>query len=115
MAFWLFAALFVTVLVLLALLGKALSPSRPSPAKKSTYECGQAPSGKAHEFMMTGANRYFLYAVVFFFLEASALVLLTSATVVTSSPEIALLVGAYASVVVAIVGYLMMSLKRGGS
>jgi len=83
MAFWLFALLLAVLMVFLVILGKILSPSRPNPVKTTTYECGQAPMGEAHSFMISGSFRYFAYAVVFFALDAFSWILMACSMAIT--------------------------------
>lgn len=60
---------------------KILRPSNPNHVKESTYECGQSPWGAAHDFMMKGVARYFIYALIFFVFDAFLWVLITYAVV----------------------------------
>lgn len=80
-AFWLFALLFLIFMVFTVLTAKLLTISKPTPVKTSTYECGQEPVGEAHDFMIAGSLKYFIYAIAFFVLDAFSWILLASAKV----------------------------------
>lgn len=108
---WLFIALFNAVLVAMAVLSKILRPSNSNPTKDSTYECGQPPWGNAHDYMLTGILRYFIYALIFFIFDAVLWMLVTySVTAKTFSNFTGFLV--YLSIVfMALVCFLRFSEK----
>ena len=113
-SFWIYALIFALSLVSTVLLSRLLSPRAPNPVKHSIYECGQAPMGRARDFMIAGANRYYAYAVAFFALDAFSWILLTSvlAAVKPTSPIGAALVGIYVFVVLGGLVYFLKSLGR---
>ena len=109
-AFWLFTALFIAFLTIAILLSKLLAPSKPNPIKKNIYECGQPPFGRALSFRVTGALRYFGYAVVFFALDAFTWIILTS--VYAPTPITMMAVALYTIIILIGIGYFLSELDK---
>lgn len=66
----------ILVPVLLYVGGKLLGPSKPTPEKTMTFECGQVPIGKAH---LRITVHYYPYALIYGIYTALAILLLFSA------------------------------------
>ena len=109
-AFWLFTALFIAFLSIAILTSKLLAPSKPNPIKRNIYECGQPPFGRAFSFRITGALRYFGYAVVFFALDAFTWIILTS--VYAPTPITMMAVALYTIIILIGVGYFLSELGK---
>jgi len=109
-AFWLFTALFIAFLSIAILISKLLAPSKPNPIKKNIYECGQPPFGRALSFRVTGALRYFGYAVIFFALDAFTWIILTS--VYSPSPLTLIAVFLYTLIILIGIGYFLSELGK---
>jgi len=109
-AFWLFTALFIVFLSSAILASKLLAPSRPNPIKRNIYECGQPPFGRAFSFKVTGALRYFGYAVVFFALDAFTWIILTS--VYSPGPVTLMVVALYTLIIFIGIGYFLSELGK---
>ncbi|KYH38823.1 MAG: NADH-quinone oxidoreductase subunit A [Candidatus Bathyarchaeota archaeon B23] len=109
-AFWLFAAIFIVFLTSAILTSKLMAPSRPNPIKRNIYECGQPPFGRAFSFRVTGALRYFGYAVIFFALDAFTWVILAS--VYSLSPLTLMAVALYTLIILIGIGYFLSELRR---
>ncbi len=111
-AFWLFAAVFVAFLSLAIIFARWIGPLKPNPIKENIYECGQTPFGRALNFRITGAVRYFGYAVVFFALDAFSWMVLTSAMSISSRPESMAFSSLYILIVLAGVAYFLSELRK---
>ncbi|MEM1537933.1 MAG: NADH-quinone oxidoreductase subunit A [Candidatus Nezhaarchaeales archaeon] len=66
----------ILVPVLLYVGGRILGPSKPTPEKTMTFECGQVPVGKAH---LRITAHYYPYALIYAIYTALAIILLFSA------------------------------------
>ncbi|MBS7637507.1 NADH-quinone oxidoreductase subunit A [Candidatus Bathyarchaeota archaeon] len=111
-AFWLFAAVFVAFLSIAIIFARWIGPLKPNPIKENIYECGQTPFGRALNFRITGAVRYFGYAVVFFALDAFSWMVLTSAMSISTRPESMAISSLYILIVLVGVGYFLSELRR---
>lgn len=111
-AFWLFAAVFVAFLSLAIIFARWIGPLKPNPIKENIYECGQAPFGRALNSRITGAVRYFGYAVVFFALDAFSWMVLTSAMSISIRPESIAISSLYILIVLVGVGYFISELRK---
>ncbi|MBS7652511.1 NADH-quinone oxidoreductase subunit A [Candidatus Bathyarchaeota archaeon] len=111
-AFWLFAAIFVAFLSIAIIIARLIGPIKPNPIKENIYECGQTPFGRALDFRITGAVRYFGYAVVFFALDAFSWMILTSAMSISSRPEAMAISSLYILIVLVGVGYFLHELRE---
>jgi len=109
-AFWLFTALFIVFLAFTILSSRLLAPIRPNPIKRNIYECGQPPFKRALSFRVTGALRYFGYAVIFFALDAFAWILLAS--VYSLKPPTLMAVSLYTLITLIGIGYFLSELRR---
>lgn len=112
LAFWIFTLIFIAFLSVTILIARLFGPIKPNPIKQSTYECGQAPFGKASSFRITGITRYFGYAVVFFALDAFSWVVLMAAMSITFSPETIAVVSVYTLIVLVGIGYFLSELRK---
>ena len=111
LAFWIFMFLFLIVMLIGLILGKILSklygPHKKTPFKDETFECGQLPFSVAQDHPLTGATRYFVYAVAFFVIDAFAWMLLASAIATTTTVWVIPLVAFYIVVTLAGLYYLL--------
>lgn len=107
-----FIALFVASLAVTAVLSKILRPSKPNPTKKSTYECGQRPWGAAHDFMLPGILKYFIYALVFFVFDALLWILITYSVVTKAPLSFMGFIGYLSIISIGLVYFLQSSGKR---
>lgn len=119
LAFWVFTFIFGAFLTLATAISIFIGSRRPNPIKDSVYECGQTPFGRLHNFRIGGATRYFVYAVIFFALDAFAWVVLTASMVfiglstplLLSSTSVKIMV-LYVLIVLAGIAYFLPFLKK---
>ncbi len=111
-AFWLFAAIFVAFLSLAIIFARLIGPLKPNPIKENIYECGQTPFGRALNLRITGAVRYFGYAVAFFALDAFSWMVLTSAISTSIRPEAMAISSLYVLIVLVGIGYFLSELRK---
>ena len=118
-AFWLFTFIFGAFLTVATLISLFIGTKKPNPRKDTVYECGQNPMGRTHDFKITGATRYFVYAVIFFALDAFAWVILTasmvfiglSPTLIASNISVKIMI-LYIVIILTGIGYFLPLLKK---
>ncbi len=112
LVFWIFAAIFTLSLASIIVLGKLLGISKPTPNKLTVFECGQKPMGRARDFKITGALRYFVYAVAFFALDAFTWIVLASSTTIAITPVTLLVLTLYVAIIFLGIIFLLTYLPR---
>ncbi len=78
-----FTAVMVIFPMALVFAGKVMGEYAPDPVKRSTFECGQVATGKAH---MRFDIQYYPYAMIYAMFGALAVFLLLAAPVITALP-----------------------------
>ena len=112
LAFWFFTFLFGAFLAVATVISIFIASKRPNPLKASVYECGQKPFGRTHDFRITGATRYFVYAVVFFALDAFAWVVLSVGLSVPLAPLTIRVLVLYVLIILIGFSYLLQHLRK---
>lgn len=88
----------------LIILGRIFGPSNPSPAKNTTFECGQIPEGSPH---MRFTIQYYPYAMIYAIFGAIAVFLLLTAPALIALVKMG---GGAATVILAFIAIITLTL-----
>jgi len=81
-----FAAVAIVFPIIVYFLTRLVRPSRPSPLKETTYECGEVPIGEAQ---IQYSFQYYMFALIFVVFDVAAIFLLLMGLFFTNISDVA--------------------------